>query len=156
MSAELRREDGFTLVEVLVVCVLMLVVMGATLTMFDSFQQSVSTNQKQNEAQDGARNAMDLMARDLRNLASPTTDEPLALDLMADQEIVFQSEGRDMPAGSLNVVEHDRVRYCVSTTGDLYRQLQTWTTAAFPTIPAATACLPARAGPLRSSWLRTS
>ena len=83
---------------------------------------------------------MDLMARDLRNLASPTTDEPLALDLMEDQEIVFQSEGRYMPAGSLNVVNTNRVRYCVSTTGDLYRQLQTWTTAAFPAIPAATAC----------------
>jgi prepilin-type N-terminal cleavage/methylation domain-containing protein len=140
MLAELRREDGFTLVEVLIVCVLMLVVMGATLTTFDSFQQNVSTNQKQNEAQDGARNAMDLMARDLRNLASPTTEQPLALDFMGDQEIIFQSEGRDMPAGSLNVVNTNRVRYCVSTTGDLYRQLQTWTTAAFPAMPVAGAC----------------
>jgi prepilin-type N-terminal cleavage/methylation domain-containing protein len=136
----MRREDGFTLVEVLIVCVLMLVVMGATLTTFESFQQSVSTNQKQNEAQDSARNAMDLMARDLRNLASPTTDQPEALDLKANQEIIFQSEGRDMPAGSLNVVNTNRVRYCVSTTGDLYRQLQTWTTAAFPAIPAAGGC----------------
>ena len=55
------------------------------------------------------------MARDLRNLASPTTEQPLALDLKADQEIIFQSEGRDMPAGSLNVVNTNRVRYCVST-----------------------------------------
>jgi prepilin-type N-terminal cleavage/methylation domain-containing protein len=136
----MRRQDGFTLVEVLIVCVLMLVVLGASLTTFESFQQNVSVNQKQNEAQDGARNAMDLMARDLRNLASPTTDEPLALDLKADQQIVFQSEGRDMPAASLNVVNTNRVRYCVSPTGDLYRQLQTWTTATFPAMPATTAC----------------
>ena len=102
MLADLRREDGFTLVEVLVVCVLMLVVMGATLTTFESFQQNVSTNERQNTAQDTARNAMDLMARDLRNLASPSKEQPLALDLKADQQIIFQSEGRDMPAGSLN------------------------------------------------------
>ena len=140
MLAELRREDGFTLVEVLIVCVLMLVVMGATLTTFESFQQNVSTNERQNTAQDNARNAMDLMARDLRNLASPTKEQPLALDLKADQQVIFQSEGRDMPAGSLNVANTNRVRYCVSPTGDLYRQLQTWTTAGFPAMPAATAC----------------
>src|SRR5215210_4165598 len=103
MFAELRRQDGFTLVEVLITCVLMLVVLGATLTTFNSFQRSVSTNERMNTAQDTARNAMDLMARDLRNLASPSKEEPLALDLKADTQIVFQSEGRDMPVGSLNV-----------------------------------------------------
>ena len=140
MLADLRREDGFTLVEVLVVCVLMLVVMGATLTTFESFQQNVSTNERQNTAQDTARNAMDLMARDLRNLASPSKEQPLALDLKADQQIIFQSEGRDMPVGSLNAANTNRVRYCVSPTGDLYRQLQTWTTATFPAMPADTTC----------------
>jgi type II secretory pathway pseudopilin PulG len=136
----MRREDGFTLVEVLIVCVLMLVVLGATLTTFESFQQSVSTNEKQNQAQDGARNAMDLIARDLRNLASPSQEQPEALDFKEEQEIIFQSEGRDMPAGSLNVANTNRVRYCVSPTGDLYRQIQTWTTATFPAIPAAGGC----------------
>jgi prepilin-type N-terminal cleavage/methylation domain-containing protein len=140
MNARLRSDDGFTLVEVLVVCVLMLVVLGATLTTFNSFQQSVSINERQNTAQDNTRNAMDLMARDLRNLASPSQEQPLALDLKEDMQVIFQSEGRDMPAGSLNVANTTRVRYCLSTTGDLYRQIQTWTTAAFPAIPASTTC----------------
>ena len=48
----MRREDGFTLVEVLIVSVLMIVVLGATLTTFDSFQRNVSTNERQNTAQD--------------------------------------------------------------------------------------------------------
>ena len=133
-------EDGFTLVEVLIVSVLMIVVLGATLTTFDSFQRSVSTNERQNTAQDTTRNAMDLMARDLRNLASPSQSEPLALDHNEAQEIVFQSEGRIMPAGSLNVANTQRVRYCLSTTGTLYREVQTWTTAAFPAIPSRTSC----------------
>jgi prepilin-type N-terminal cleavage/methylation domain-containing protein len=140
MIVELRREDGFTLIEVLIVCVLMLVVLGATLTTFNSFQQSVSTNERMNTAQDGARNAMDLMARDLRNLASPSQEQPLALDLKEDFQIIFQSEGRLMPAGSLNVKNTNRVRYCVSAAGNLYRQIQTWTTAAFPAIPDSSTC----------------
>ena len=136
----MSRQDGFTLIEVLIVCVLMLVVLGATLTTFESFQQSVSTNERQNTAQDSARNAMDLMARDLRNLASPSHEQPLALDLKENQEIIFQSEGRDMPATSLNVANTTRIRYCVSPTGDLYRQIQTWETEVFPAIPAAGGC----------------
>jgi type II secretory pathway pseudopilin PulG len=132
----MRREDGFTIVSVL-----MIVVLGATLTTFNSFQQSVSVNEKQNTAQDTTRNAMDLMSRDLRNLASPTTDEPLALDLNEPQQIIFQSEGRIMPAGSLNAANTTRVRYCLDTaTGNLYRQTQTWTTAAFPAIPSSSSC----------------
>jgi type II secretory pathway pseudopilin PulG len=141
MSAQIHKQDGFTLIEVLIVCVLMIVVLGATLTTFNSFQQSVSINEKQNTAQDTARNAMDLMARDLRNLASPSNEQPLALDLVQAQQIIFQSEGRDMPAGSLNVVNTNRVRYCLNTaTGLFYRQIQTWTTAAFPAVPDSTSC----------------
>lgn len=140
MIPELRREDGFTLVEVLIVCVLMIVVLGATLTTFNSFQQSVSINEKMNTAQDSARNSMDLIARDLRNLASPSQEQPLALDLKEDQQVIFQSEGRDMPAGSLNIANTNRVRYCLSSTGDLYRQIQTWTSDAFPAIPDSTSC----------------
>lgn len=140
MATRLREEDGFTLVEVLIVTVLMIVVLGATLGTFESFSQNVRTNEKQNQAQDQARNAMDLMARDLRNLASPSQEQPLALDLMEEQEIIFQSEGRVMPAGSLNVANTNRVRYCLSPAGDLYRQIQTWTTAAFPAMPPTAGC----------------
>jgi type II secretory pathway component PulJ len=135
----LRRQEGYSLVEVLIVSVLMIVVLGATLTALNAFQRSVSTNDRQNDAQDQVRNAMGLLARDLRNLASPTTNEPMALDLIDGHQIVFQSEGRTMPAGSLNVANTTRVRYCVSADGQLYRQVQTWTTAAFPAVPSTEA-----------------
>jgi type II secretory pathway component PulJ len=140
MPATMHREDGFTLVEVLVVSVLMIVVLGATLTTFSSFQRNVSVNERQNQAQDATRNAMDLMARDLRNLASPTPGQPQALDLNEAQQVVFQSEGRIMPAGSLNAANTNRVRYCLSPEGGLYRQIQTWTTAAFPAVPSSASC----------------
>ena len=136
----LRRQDGYSLVEVLIVSVLMIVVLGATLTALTSFQRNVSTNERQNDAQDQVRNAMGLMARDLRNLASPTTNEPLALDIMETHQVVFQSEGRVMPAGSLNVANTTRVRYCVSADSKLYRQIQTWNTSVFPPLPDTSAC----------------
>jgi len=135
-----RQQDGFTLVEVLIVSVLMIVVLGATLTALSSFQRNISVNQKQNEAQDTARAGMDLMARDMRNLASPTRDQPLALDQNAAQNIVFQAEGRAKPAGSLNASNTTRVRYCLGPDRKVYRQIQTWQSAVFPGMPSTSQC----------------
>ena len=138
--AALDRQDGFTLIEVLIVSVLMIVVLGATLTALTSFQQNVSANERQNTSQDQVRNAMDLMARDLRNLASPTVDLPQAVDRADAADLIFQSEGAVMPTGSTNATNTTRVRYCVSTAGDLYRQIQTWTASSAPVVPADAGC----------------
>jgi Tfp pilus assembly protein PilV len=46
--AALRRQDGFTLVEVLITSVLMIVVLGATLTALTSFERNTAVNQRQN------------------------------------------------------------------------------------------------------------
>jgi type II secretory pathway component PulJ len=139
--ARLREEQGMTLVEVLMASVLMLIVLGATLTTFNNFERNVKTNEQQNEAQEQARRGMDLMARDLRNLASPTPYLPLAVDRHEALDVIFQSEGKDKPAGSLNAQNTTRVRYCVDPDEDrLYRQTQTWTSALPPDMPAATAC----------------
>jgi type II secretory pathway pseudopilin PulG len=134
----LRREDGMTLVEVLLVSVLMLIVMGSTLTAFNTFERNARNNQNLNEAQDQTRRALDLMARDLRNLASPTPLLPLAVDVKDPQDLIFQSEGKTKPAGSLNAQNTTRVRFCLNTTSKiLFRQIQTWTTAVAPAIPSS-------------------
>jgi len=139
LGSSLRREDGMTLVEVLIVMILMGIILGATLTTFETFERKSRDNQDQNEAQDGARRALDLMARDLRNLASPTPLLPLAVDVKLPQDLIFQSEGKVKPAGSLNALNTTRVRYCLNTTNKvLYRQIQTWTTAGAPAIPGGT------------------
>jgi type II secretory pathway pseudopilin PulG len=142
----LRRQDGFTLVEVLVVSVLMIVVLGATLTALSSFQRNISVNQKQNDAQDTARAGMDLMARDIRNLASPTRDEPLALDQNLAKDIVFQAEGMSKPPNSDNPSNTTRVRYCLGDDRKVYRQVQTWKTEFFAGMPSTAAC-PGPVGP---------
>lgn len=125
-----------TLVEVLITSVLMLVVLGATLTTFNQFERKTSDNQKLNESQDQARRALDLMAHDLRNLASPAPGMPLAVDRAQAQDVIFQSEGKTKPAGSLNAQNTTRVRFCLTTTTKtVFRQIQTWTTALPPAVP---------------------
>ena len=137
----LRGEEGMTLVELLLGAVLMLIVLGATLTTFNIFERNTKTNEQQNEAQEETRRALDLMARDLRNLASPTPNLPFAVDVAASQDVIFQSEGKDKPATSLNAQNTTRVRYCLDTTSDsLYRQIQAWNTAAAPGIPSTASC----------------
>jgi type II secretory pathway pseudopilin PulG len=127
-----------TLVELLLAATLMLIVLGATLTTFNTFERKSRDNQNLNESQDQARRGLDLMARDLRNLASPTPLLPQAVDVAQPQDLIFQSEGKVKPAGSLNPQNTTRVRYCVNTTSKiLFRQIQTWTTLANPGIPSS-------------------
>jgi type II secretory pathway pseudopilin PulG len=138
--SELRGEEGFTLVEVLIVSVLMIIVLGATLTALESFQSNAATNQRQNDSQEQARRSLDMMARDLRNLASPVQERPEAIDRALAQDLIFQSEGTKLVTGSVNAKNTERVRYCLDASGRMWRNLQTWTTAAIPNAPAATAC----------------
>jgi type II secretory pathway pseudopilin PulG len=142
MTARLSQrssEEGFTLVEVLIAAVLMIIVLGATLTALTSFQKNTATNQRQNDAQDQARSTLDLIARDLRNLASPVLERPEAIDRNLPLDLIVQSEGRGT-GGSLNARNTMRVRFCLGPDRKLYRMTQTWTTAAIPNAPAATVC----------------
>jgi type II secretory pathway pseudopilin PulG len=143
MTARLRQlhgEEGFTLVEVLMVSILMIVVLGATLSALEAFERNVATNDRQNEAQDQVRRTMDMIARDLRNLASPVKEHPDAVDRALPQDVIFQSEGKDFIVGSLNARNTQRVRFCLDAEGRVWRNLQTWTTAAVPAAPASADC----------------
>jgi type II secretory pathway pseudopilin PulG len=142
MTTRLRQigsEEGFTLVEVLIAAVLMIIVLGATLTALTSFQRNTATNQRQNDGQDQARRTLDLIARDLRNLASPVVERPEAVDRDDALDLIVQSEGRGT-GGSLNARNTMRVRFCLAPDRRLYRSIQTWTTAAIPNAPSTTDC----------------
>jgi len=131
MSA-LRRQDGFTLVELLVAMVMSLIVFSATLTLLESYLRQSAAATKRLDAQDQARLAVDRIVRDLRNVSSPLTT-PKLLERATPYDVVFQTIGT--PSGA-NVSGIQRVRYCVpqdSSTGSaseevLIAQTQTWTT----------------------------
>jgi type II secretory pathway pseudopilin PulG len=142
MTAHLGQpgsEDGFTLVEVLIAAVLMIVVLGATLTALTSFERNTATNQRQNDGQEQARRTMDLVARDLRNLASPVIERPEAIDRKEPQDLIVQSEGSGT-GGGLNARNTMRVRFCLGPDRKVYRSIQTWGAAAIPNAPSTTDC----------------
>jgi len=150
------EEHGFTLVELLVAMALAMIVFGATLTAFDVFQTSNRFDLLRNEAQDNARNAIDRLARELRNVAAPSTGSAGALEKAvtpAEEKegkpasITFQTISSS-PLKGANATNAMRVRYCLDDTKSpatpsneiLYRQAQTWETKAAPEIPTATEC----------------
>lgn len=149
MIARLRDQRGFTLIEMLLASSLMIVVLGATLTVFEQFVTTSDRNTAQNDAQDTARNAMDQMSRQLRNLALPTPQSPNSIDVASSYDLVFKTAdpGRR------------RVRYCLQTNapysssdGALWMENQTGVAGgADPTLTAAmTASCPAPTG--TGSW----
>jgi prepilin-type N-terminal cleavage/methylation domain-containing protein len=136
-----RDESGFTLVELLVAATLMLIILGATLTSVNAFQKNNETNNLQNDAQDEARRGIDRLAKELRNLASPTNETPQAIKRKDPQDLIVQSVGETRPTGSLNARNTQYVRYCLNPDSQVvYRQTMTWTTAIDPAYPAATSC----------------
>jgi prepilin-type N-terminal cleavage/methylation domain-containing protein len=135
----LRRDDGFTLVELLVAMAASLVVFGATLSILDSYLHQSADANKRFDAQDQARIAVDRIVRDLRNVSSPLRT-PKLLERATPYDLVFQTIGT--PSGA-NVSGIKRVRYCVpqdTSAGSasqqrLIAQTQTWATATPPANP---------------------
>jgi prepilin-type N-terminal cleavage/methylation domain-containing protein len=153
MTARLRDERGVTLIEVLVAMVVSLVVLGATMAVSVAISRNAQRNTEHNEAQDQARTYMDRLARQLRNLASPSIftenyqAQPFAVDSAGAYDLVFRVVDETRPPGSLNEANVKRVRYCLDATdpsrGKLYQQEQKWTNRASndpPPIPALDAC----------------
>ncbi|MGH2848910.1 MAG: prepilin-type N-terminal cleavage/methylation domain-containing protein [Thermoleophilaceae bacterium] len=141
MSRLTRDESGFTLIEILLVCVLMLIVMGATLTTFESFVSNSQVNADQNDAQQEARRSIDYLARELRNLASPVEGQPNSIKRAEAHDLIVQSVGATRPTGSANVRNIQYVRYCYNqSTSTVVRQRMTWTEAEAPPVPSGTAC----------------
>lgn len=154
MRALLRRagraiacERGHTLIELLVASVVMIIVLGATLAILDAFHKPQRQNQLMNESQDRSRLALDGLARDLRNLASPTPGAvpapgtSNAIEVAEQDDLVFWTVATVKGSGSQNTQNVRRVRYCLdSSTRRIYAQTQSWTTANAPSVPATVAC----------------
>lgn len=114
--SRLRSESGVTLIEMMVVIVLSGIVMGTTLTTFTQFERTTGLNQLQNEAQEQVRVGLAGVARELRNLASPTNQMPKAVVHAGAQDLVFQS---------VSSSETRRVRYCLDAGARrIWRQVQ--------------------------------
>lgn len=147
----MRREDGFTLVELMVAATLMLVVMSATLLAVEKFQRNSNANQALNDSQEAARGAVDRMARELRNSAAPAKGSNSGIGRALANDFVFQSVDDTGASGGTNVRHSQWVRYCLDSVNaaneNLWRQTYTWTGSSTPSVPFdATACPDAAVG----------
>lgn len=142
MSPVRRREAGFTLIEVLMAASIMIVILTASLTVFETFVKSSARNARQNDAQEVARRTMVVLSRQLRNLAGPTDDVPQTFDKMTGNDLVFQTVNPVGPAPGQNASNVQRVRYCLDTgtPQKLWRQVQTWSSATPPSPPSTVNC----------------
>jgi len=141
----LAENRGHTLIELLVTMSLLSVVLGAVTAAFVAFSKNERVNEQQNESQDEARSGMDLISRQLRNLASPKDNDPAAIDYASDYDLVFRTVDAKKASGSQNDRNVKRVRYCLSTPSNgsevLWAQQQTWTTKDPPdTYPSTSSC----------------
>ena len=137
VGRRLRRQDGFSLIELLVAMTIMLVVLGATLSPLESLQRGARRNGEQNQGEDGARLTMATLVREARNVAGQSQ----AVDKATGSDLVFQMVDATSSPGGTNSANIERVRYCLnSTTGILWRQLQTWTTSSPPAVPSTSTC----------------
>jgi prepilin-type N-terminal cleavage/methylation domain-containing protein len=146
----LRDQSGFTLVELLVAIALASVVFGATLTVLDVFQSGARIDQQRNENQDSARSAVDRLARQLRNVVSPSTEKAGALLQAQPYTVAFQTiDSSKAPAGE-NTTGAELVRYClddsIPSSEILWQQVKRWTSAKAPALPEATTCPDLTAG----------
>lgn len=101
----LRDQRGVTLVELLVGMTISLLLLGATLTTFDGFSQGVRENDARNDSAELARNAIDVQARQLRNLAKRLRIS--VIDTIGPYDLTFQTDDPD----------RTWVRYCLATSG---------------------------------------
>jgi prepilin-type N-terminal cleavage/methylation domain-containing protein len=149
MTGRMRSQDGFTLVELLVVMFLSIIMLSAVLVTFESFVKRTDRNARLNEAQAATRQTVDQLARDLRNLASPSPEKPQAIDSAAPYDLIFQTVN-PVAGSSANKTNVQRVRYCLDApaTGDaiLWAQTQTWSTLTPAAMPAINGCPSTAAG----------
>lgn len=139
----LRNEDGFTLAELLVGAMLMIIVMMASLGVLDQVRRLGSKTDRGVELQDQARHVTRTLARALRNTA-PSRTSPTVIERAGTYDLVFRSVDRPQTGVSENTLNLKRVRYCLDARNpdraELLEQTQRWTTATAPAPPESTAC----------------
>jgi prepilin-type N-terminal cleavage/methylation domain-containing protein len=143
----IRSQQGFTLIELLVTMAIATIVFGATLSVLDVFQKDNRLDQQRLETQDNARNAIDRLARELRNVAAPSPSYLGALEVAEPNSLTFETIDSTHVWGGKNTANAIRVRYCLDDSKPsneiVWRQVMSWTkTEEAPPLPTAKTCEP--------------
>jgi type II secretory pathway component PulJ len=121
----LRRDQaGLTVIELAVAAAISLVVLGGSMTVLISMMRGRTATERHSDAQQQARQGMDRLARQLRNLASPAdvitnsaTIKPKSVDRNLPFDLVFKDVDEGPMTSASNPANVRRVRYCLQTSG---------------------------------------
>ena len=102
---QMREDRGFTLVELLLVMMLGMIVLGATLSVFTTSYKESDRANKRNETAETARNGLETLAYQLRNLALRVNNVQVIARLTGN-DFIFQTSDP----------KRTWVRYCLDTT----------------------------------------
>jgi prepilin-type N-terminal cleavage/methylation domain-containing protein len=83
-------QAGFTLVEVLIAMMLMIIILSATLTTLEGFNKNQRLEERRVDAQEALRRGMDQLEGQLRNLATPATNVK-SINRAEPMNLVFQT-----------------------------------------------------------------
>ena len=149
----LRNEDGFTLAEMLVGALLMLIVMSASLGVLDNLRRLGTAHGSARRATGQGAQASRELSRSLRNVA-PSPEFPAVIERGNAFDLVFRAVDRPRTDQGANARNLMRVRYCLDASDPdrarLLEQTQRWNTQTAPAMPTGTR-VPPRAGALRGS-----
>lgn len=139
-----REQAGIGLTEVVMAMTLSLVVLGATLSVFDGVWSRQRVADQRAEAHQAARAATTTLARHLRNVTSATAygttaARPEAVELAGPYDFVFRAVADRAGPVAGNPTRLERVRYCLDATHTLRVQVQA-PSAYTATPPATGAC----------------
>jgi Tfp pilus assembly protein PilW len=143
MLARLRAERGMALPELLVAIVVSLAVFGAAVDAFAGFISTQARADRQTEAQDKARTAIDRMAVQLRSAMSTGATSAQPIVTHSDWELIYLA-----PYAGASTTNNTRglrfVRYCLDRSDlnnqKLWLQTQPYNSSTQPSPPATTAC----------------
>jgi len=132
----LREERGFTLIELVVAMPIMLIVMGGLVIMLTTISNKSSQQQEITTLQVEARNALGIMANELRG--GFTGDGSSVIAFAGPSTLTFYSPDEYPTSATTGSSFHLReISYQVTTAGLLQRQSMT-TTNTFPTASCLT------------------
>jgi hypothetical protein len=110
----------------------------------DKFQKDTRSDTLRNETQDNARNTLDRLAREIRNVAAPSTKTAGALERAESNSVIFETVDASKTKSGENASNAMRVRYCLDDSSPeneiIWRQWLKWETKEPPSVPTSTQC----------------
>lgn len=136
----MRKDAGYTLIELLMAMAISMIVMGSVVTIITVFLNDSRYDQLRDQAQNDARTLVDRITRELRSAASSSAGATGLLEKSGSYDIAFQTVNPSTVYGGSNSANQYRVRYCLDGNQTIWRQTQTWTTSTPPAVPDTSNC----------------